>query len=71
MPFWSLSLRDMLRAVEESPPLDAVEVVAAQLTDALGANHVTLLIATLSGGPLVRLTHVTGTAPRRPTKRPF
>jgi serine phosphatase RsbU (regulator of sigma subunit) len=57
-----LNLGIMLGAVEEAPPLDAAEVVAAQLTDVLGAEHVALLIATLSGGPLVRLSHVAGNA---------
>lgn len=53
----------LLAAVEESPPLDAVEVLAGELARVLGARHVALLIAGLSGASLVRLSHVVGSAP--------
>jgi hypothetical protein len=44
--------------VEAAPPIDAAEVVAAALTDALGARDVSFLIADYSGQELIRLSHV-------------
>ena len=39
----------LLASVEAAPPIDAAEVVAASLTDALGARDVSFLIADYSG----------------------
>lgn len=58
-----VDLGSLLGAVEESPPLDAVEVLAGELVRVLGARHVALLITSLSGTSLVRLSHVVGSAP--------
>ena len=54
----SLDVKTLLASVEEAPPIDAAEVVAAALTDALGARDVSFLIADYSGQALVRLSHV-------------
>ena len=53
-----LDLKTLLASVEAAPPIDAAEVVAAALTDALGARDVSFLIADYSGQALVRLSHV-------------
>lgn len=53
-----LDVKTLLAAVEEAPPMDAAEVVAAALTDALGARDVSFLVADYSGQALVRLSHV-------------
>jgi serine phosphatase RsbU (regulator of sigma subunit) len=53
-----LDLRQLLSAVEELSPVDAVDVLAAEIVERVGANHVGLLIANFSGGGLVRLSHV-------------
>ena len=58
MRTWALG--ELLGAVEGSPPLDAVEVLAAKLADMLDAGDVALLIADFSGRKLVRLSHVAG-----------
>ena len=54
----SLDLKTLLASVEAAPPIDAAEVVAAALTDALGARDVSFLIADYSGRSLIRLSHV-------------
>src|SRR4051812_9788775 len=54
----SLDVKTLLASVEAAPPIDAAEVVAAALTDALGARDVSFLIADYSGRALVRLSHV-------------
>jgi len=59
-----MSLRALLAAVEESSPIDAVDVVAAELRQHVDANHVALLIANFSGSGLVRLSHVIGAGDR-------
>jgi serine phosphatase RsbU (regulator of sigma subunit) len=51
----------LLAAAEDASPIDAVDVVAAELVRVLGAHHVGLLIANFSGSGLVRLSHVVGT----------
>ncbi len=56
-----LDLRPLLAAVEEASPIDAVDVLAAELVRLIGAGHVGLLIANFSGSGLVRLSHVVGT----------
>src|SRR5215213_5290751 len=53
-----LDLKTLLASVEAAPPIEAAEVVAAALTDALGARDVSFLIADYSGQALVRLSHV-------------
>lgn len=63
MPGWEdqrLNLRKLLAAVEETPPIDAVDVLAAELAETVDASHVSLLIANFSGTAVVRLSHVTG-----------
>lgn len=55
-----LDLRSLLAAAEESSPVYVVDVVAAELAQAIDAQHVALLIADFSGSALVRLSHVTG-----------
>ena len=54
----SLDVKTLLASVEAAPPIDAAEVVAAALTDALGARDVSFLIADYSGQALIRLSHV-------------
>ncbi|MCI3949611.1 MAG: putative magnesium or manganese-dependent protein phosphatase, partial [Acidimicrobiales bacterium] len=54
-----LDLRTLLSAVEERPPIDAVDALAAQLATLVDATHVSLLIANFSGTAVVRLSHVT------------
>lgn len=54
----SLDVKTLLAAVEAAPPIEAAEVVAAALTDALVARDVSFLIADYSGQALVRLSHV-------------
>jgi hypothetical protein len=54
----SLDVKRLLASVEAAPPIDAAEVVAAALTDALGAREVSFLIADYSGRALIRLSHV-------------
>jgi serine phosphatase RsbU (regulator of sigma subunit) len=54
-----VDLRRLLAAVEEAPPIDVVDVLAAELADMVDARHVSLLIANLSGTAVVRLSHVT------------
>lgn len=50
----------MLDAVEDAPPVQAVEAATRGIAEALGATEVSLLIADVSGRALVRLTHVAG-----------
>ena len=54
-----VDLRRLLAAVEEAPPIDAVDVFAAELADMVGAARVSLLIANFSGTAVNRLSHVT------------
>lgn len=54
-----LDIGRLLEAVEGSPPIDAVDVLAAELWQCVAARHVSLLIADLSGNSVVRLSHVT------------
>jgi hypothetical protein len=54
----SLDVKTLLASVEAAPPIDAAEVVAAALTEALGARDVSFLIADYSGRALIRLSHV-------------
>jgi serine phosphatase RsbU (regulator of sigma subunit) len=54
-----LDIGRLLEAVEGSPPIDAVDVLASELRRVVHAHHVSLLIADLSGNAVVRLSHVT------------
>src|ERR1700730_2875805 len=53
-------LRRLLAAVEEAPPIDAVDVLGAELASMVEASHVSLLIANFSGDAVVRLSHIPG-----------
>ena len=55
-----VDLRRLLAAVEAAPPIDAVDVLTAELAGMVGASHVSLLIANFSGTAVVRLSHVAG-----------
>jgi serine phosphatase RsbU (regulator of sigma subunit) len=55
-----LDLRSLLAAVEETFPVDVVDVLGVELARAVEARHVALLIANFSGSGLVRLSHVNG-----------
>jgi hypothetical protein len=52
-----LDLAALLGAVEDAPPVAAVDVVGQWLADALGATAVAFLIADFSGQALIRLGH--------------
>ncbi|HEV7186714.1 MAG TPA: PP2C family protein-serine/threonine phosphatase [Blastococcus sp.] len=53
---WVIDVGALLEKVEEAAPIDAVEVVAAELGAMVDATAVTLLIADFSGRAVVRLT---------------
>jgi hypothetical protein len=53
-----LDVKTLLASVEAAPPVNAAEVVAAALTDALGARDVSFLVADYSGRASIRLSHV-------------
>lgn len=53
-------LRRLLAAAEAAPPIDVVDVLAAELAEMVGATQVSLLIANFSGTAVNRLTHTTG-----------
>lgn len=53
-----LDLRALLAAVESTPPVDAVEVLAGELARMLDASEVSLLIANLSGSAVMRMSRV-------------
>ncbi len=52
-----LDLRQLLRSVEQAPPVMAVDVVGQHLAAEFGASAVALSIADLSGRALTRLSH--------------
>lgn len=52
-----LDLAALLGAVEDAPPVAAVDVLGQLLADALGATAVAFLIADFSGQALIRLGH--------------
>lgn len=60
-----MDLRLLLGAVEDAYPIDAVDVLAAELARTVGADHVALLIVNFSGDALARLSHVENTAQAR------
>jgi serine phosphatase RsbU (regulator of sigma subunit) len=53
----SLDLGELLAAVEDAPPVAAVDVLAEHLREAIGATGVSFLIADFSGQALIRLEH--------------
>jgi hypothetical protein len=55
-----LNLNALLAAVEAAPPVAAVDVLAAELAEAIGAREVSFLIADFSGQSLIRLGHSGG-----------
>lgn len=56
-----LDLQSLLAAVEQTFPVDVVDVLSAELARTVHARHVALLIANFSGSALVRLSHVEST----------
>lgn len=56
-----LDLRSLLAAVEQTFPVEVVDVLSLELARTVQARHVALLIANFSGSALVRLSHVEGT----------
>ena len=59
----------LLEKIEEAAPIDAVEVVAAELGRMVDAQRVSLLIADFSGRAVVRLTSSGGVEGRRAHRR--
>jgi serine phosphatase RsbU (regulator of sigma subunit) len=55
-----LNLNSLLAAVEAAPPVAAVDVLAGELAEAIGAREVSFLIADFSGRSLIRLGHAGG-----------
>src|SRR5437762_5614997 len=52
-----VNLNALLAAVEAAPPVAAVDVLAGELAEAIGAREVSFLIADFSGRSLIRLGH--------------
>ena len=52
-----LNVNSLLAAVEAAPPVAAVDVLATELAEAIGAREVNFLIADFSGRSLIRLGH--------------
>ena len=52
-----LDLGELLEAVEDAPPVAAVDVLGERLKEAIGATDVSFLIADFSGQALIRLEH--------------
>jgi serine phosphatase RsbU (regulator of sigma subunit) len=55
-----VNLSALLAAVEAAPPVAAVDVLAGELAEAIGAREVSFLIADFSGRSLIRLGHSGG-----------
>jgi serine phosphatase RsbU (regulator of sigma subunit) len=55
----------LLGAVEDAPPVAAVDVVGQRLAEALGATAIAFLIADFGGQALIRLGHASGRAATR------
>jgi serine phosphatase RsbU (regulator of sigma subunit) len=55
-----VNLNALLAAVEAAPPVAAVDVLADELAEAIGAREVSFLIADFSGRSLIRLGHSGG-----------
>src|SRR3954451_5191078 len=60
-----LDFGQLIAAIENAPPVAAVEVLGARMTDALGARAVSFLIADFSGQALIRLGHAASEAAGR------
>ena len=60
-----LDLGALLAAVEDAPPVAAVDVLGERLADALGARELSFLIADFSGQALIRLGHAGSSAATR------
>src|SRR3954465_4634026 len=60
-----LDFGQLIAAVENAPPVAAVEVLGARMTEALGARAVSFLIAAFSGRALTRLGHAASEAAGR------
>ena len=52
-----LDFGELLAAVENAPPVAAVDVLGERLRKAIGADEVSFLIADFSGQALIRLEH--------------
>lgn len=59
----------LLKRVENAPPAEAVDVVAAELAAMVGAAEVSFLLATFSGRALVRFVHVEDPATAGPRQQ--
>lgn len=57
-----LDFGQLIRAVENAPPVAAADVIGERLQDALGAGEVSFLIADFSGQALIRLGHARAAA---------
>src|SRR5687768_15585812 len=64
-PSARLDLGALLAAVEDAPPVAAVDVLGERLASALGARELSFLIADFSGHALVRLGHAGSAAATR------
>jgi serine phosphatase RsbU (regulator of sigma subunit) len=64
-----LNLSGLLAAVENASPVAAADVVGERLADALGASHISFLVADFSGQALVRLGHAGSEAAGRTQAR--
>lgn len=53
-----VDLNEVLLAVEEAAPVDAVQAVTRKIGASLGASWISFLVADMSGRALVRLVHV-------------
>src|SRR3954464_9335344 len=60
-----LDFGQLIAAVENAPPVAAVDVLGARMTEALGARAVSFLIADFSGQALIRLGHAASAAAGR------
>jgi serine phosphatase RsbU (regulator of sigma subunit) len=60
-----LDLGALLEAVEDAPPVAAVDVLGERLASALGARELSFLIADFSGHALIRLGHAGSAAATR------
>jgi hypothetical protein len=64
-----LNLDSLLSAVEAAAPVAAVDALAAELAEAIGAREVSFLIADFSGRSLIRLGHSGGAGGKETAER--
>lgn len=57
-PMARFDLWSLLEAAENAPPVEAAEVLAAELARVLDAQAVSLLVTNMSGTALVRMSHI-------------